>query len=134
MSPPSPASPFPWTRAPGDKVAAAAINRSGSFTFEASRVGEDTTLAQMIRLVEEASSSQAPISKLADKVAGVPSRWSWPSPLSLPWSGSWPAATTSPVPSPPGWRCWSFPVPAPWVWPPLWPSWWARARERRTVS
>ena len=43
----------------------------GYFVFEASRVGEDTTLAQMIRLVEEASSSKAPISKLADKVAGV---------------------------------------------------------------
>ena len=43
----------------------------GRFTFEALRVGEDTTLAQMIRLVEEASSSKAPIAKLADKVAGV---------------------------------------------------------------
>ena len=52
-------------------MAAASINRSGYFVFEASRVGEDTTLAQMIRLVEEASSSKAPISKLADKVAGV---------------------------------------------------------------
>ena len=62
---------LPVDKGPGDKVAAAAINRSGSFTFEASRVGEDTTLAQMIRLVEEASSSKAPISKLADKVAGV---------------------------------------------------------------
>ena len=55
----------------GDKVAAASINKSGSFTFEALRVGEDTTLAQMIRLVEEASGSKAPIAKLADKVAGV---------------------------------------------------------------
>ena len=62
---------LPVDKGPGDKVAAAAINHSGSFTFEASRVGEDTTLAQMIRLVEEASSSKAPISKLADKVAGV---------------------------------------------------------------
>ena len=62
---------IPVDKGPGDTVAAAAINRSGSFTFEASRVGEDTTLAQMIRLVEEASSSKAPISKLADKVAGV---------------------------------------------------------------
>ena len=52
-------------------MAAASINKSGSFTFEALRVGEDTTLAQMIRLVEEASSSKAPIAKLADKVAGV---------------------------------------------------------------
>ncbi len=62
---------LPVDKGPGDKVAAAAINQSGSFTFEASRVGEDTTLAQMIRLVEEASSSKAPIAKLADKVAGV---------------------------------------------------------------
>lgn len=62
---------LPVDKGPGDKVAAASINRSGFFTFEASRVGEDTTLAQMIRLVEEASASKAPIAKLADKVAGV---------------------------------------------------------------
>ena len=62
---------MPVEKGPGDKVAAASITRSGSFTFEALRVGEDTTLAQMIRLVEEASSSKAPIAKLADKVAGV---------------------------------------------------------------
>ncbi len=62
---------LPVEKGPGDKVAAAAINKSGSFTFKALRVGEDTTLAQMIRLVEEASSSKAPIAKLADKVAGV---------------------------------------------------------------
>ena len=62
---------IPVEKAPGDKVAAASINQSGTFTFSATRVGEDTTLAQMIRLVEEASSSKAPIAKLADKVAGV---------------------------------------------------------------
>ena len=62
---------LPVDKGPGDKVAAAAINRSGFFTFEALRVGEDTTLAQMIRLVDEAASSKAPIAKLADKVAGV---------------------------------------------------------------
>lgn len=62
---------IPMEKAPGSKVAAASINQSGSFTFEATRVGEDTTLAQMIRLVEEASASKAPIAKLADKVAGV---------------------------------------------------------------
>lgn len=62
---------IPVEKAPGSKVAAASINQSGSFTFEATRVGEDTTLAQMIRLVEEASASKAPIAKLADKVAGV---------------------------------------------------------------
>ncbi len=62
---------LPVDKGVGDKVAAASINRSGAFTFEALRVGEDTTLAQMIRLVEEASGSKAPIAKLADKVAGV---------------------------------------------------------------
>ena len=62
---------LPVDKAVGDRVAAASINRSGSFTFEALRVGEDTTLAQMIRLVEEASGSKAPIAKLADRVSGV---------------------------------------------------------------
>ena len=62
---------LPVDKTVGDKVAAASINKSGSFVFEALRVGEDTTLAQMIRLVEEASSSKAPIAKLADKVAGI---------------------------------------------------------------
>ena len=62
---------LPVDKGPGDTVAAASINRSGSFTFEALRVGEDTTLSQMIRLVEEAAASKAPIAKLADRVAGV---------------------------------------------------------------
>ena len=62
---------LPVDKSVGDKVAAACVNKSGAFVFEAVRVGEDTTLAQMIRLVEEASASKAPIAKLADKVAGV---------------------------------------------------------------
>lgn len=62
---------LPVEKGSGDKVAAASINKSGFFTFRATRVGEDTTLAQMIRLVEEASASKAPIAKLADKVAGI---------------------------------------------------------------
>ena len=62
---------LPVDKGPGDKVAAASINKSGSFTFRATRVGDDTTLAQMIALVDEAASSKAPIAKLADKVAGV---------------------------------------------------------------
>ena len=61
---------IPVEKSPGAKVAAASINQSGAFTFEATRVGEDTTLSQMIRLVEEASASKAPIAKLADRVAG----------------------------------------------------------------
>ena len=62
---------IPVEKSPGDRVIAASINQSGSFTMKALKVGEDTTLAQMIRLVDEASSSKAPIAKLADKVAGV---------------------------------------------------------------
>ncbi len=62
---------LPVDKTVGDKVAAASINKSGSFTFRATRVGDDTTLAQMIALVDEAASSKAPIAKLADKVAGV---------------------------------------------------------------
>lgn len=62
---------LPVDKSIGDKVAAASLNKSGAFTLEATRVGEDTTLAQMIRLVEEASSSKAPIAKLADKVSGI---------------------------------------------------------------
>ena len=62
---------IPVDKSKGDSVAAASLNRSGFFVFQAQRVGEDTTLARMIRLVEEASASKAPIAKLADKVAGV---------------------------------------------------------------
>ncbi len=62
---------IPVDKTVGDKVAAASINKSGAFTFKATRVGNDTTLAQMIALVDEAASSKAPIAKLADKVAGV---------------------------------------------------------------
>ena len=62
---------IPVEKSPGDRVIAASINQSGSFTMRALKVGEDTTLAQMIRLVDEASSSKAPIAKLADKVSGV---------------------------------------------------------------
>ena len=63
--------PIPAEKHPGDRVSGGTINGNGAFTFTASRVGEDTTLAQIIRLVEEASASKAPIAKLADRVAGV---------------------------------------------------------------
>jgi Cu+-exporting ATPase len=55
----------------GDKVHAATVNKSGYFKFKAEKVGNDTTLAQIVRLVEEAGSSKAPISKLADKISGI---------------------------------------------------------------
>ena len=62
---------IPVDKEPGDTVISASINRSGALTIRATRVGQDTTLAQMIRLVDEAASSKAPIAKLADRVAGV---------------------------------------------------------------
>ena len=55
----------------GDKVVSATMNKSGFLKCRAERVGEDTTLSQIIRLVEEASASKAPIAQLADKVSGV---------------------------------------------------------------
>lgn len=62
---------IPVEKQPGSKVIAATINKSGSFRFRATRVGADTTLSQIIALVEEAAGSKAPIAKLADKVSGI---------------------------------------------------------------
>lgn len=62
---------IPVEKTAGDTVTAATINKSGSFRFRATRVGDDTTLSQIIALMEEAGASKAPISKLADKVAGI---------------------------------------------------------------
>ena len=55
----------------GDRVAAASINKEGYVEIQADKVGEDTSLAQVIRMVEEAGGSKAPIARLADKIAGV---------------------------------------------------------------
>jgi len=62
---------MPVAKQPGTEVFAATINRTGSFTFRATRIGAETALAQIIRLVEEAQGSKAPIQRLADKVASV---------------------------------------------------------------
>ena len=56
---------------PGDTVIGATINQSGYFQFRATKVGNDTTFAQIVQLVEDASGSKAPIAKLADRVSGV---------------------------------------------------------------
>lgn len=62
---------IPVEKHPGDMVISATLNQNGSFKFEALKVGDDTTLAQIIRLVDEAGNSKAPIARLADKVSGV---------------------------------------------------------------
>lgn len=62
---------IPVYKKEGDRVAAATVNQSGYFTFRAEKVGADTTLSQIIRLVEQAGSSKAPISRLADQIAGI---------------------------------------------------------------
>lgn len=62
---------MPVDKAPGDKVTGATINQGGFLRIRADRVGKDTALAQIIKLVEDAQGSKAPIARLADKVAGV---------------------------------------------------------------
>jgi len=62
---------LPVDKEPGDNVSAATINMEGYLKFRADKVGEDTTLHQVIRMVEEAGGSKAPIARLADKIAGI---------------------------------------------------------------
>jgi Cu+-exporting ATPase len=62
---------IPVEKRPGDTVISATINKNGTFRFQANKVGEDTTLSQIIRLVDEAGNSKAPIARLADRVSGI---------------------------------------------------------------
>lgn len=62
---------IPVEKSAGDKVVSATVNKAGALKCRAEKVGEDTTLSQIIRLVEEAGASKAPIARLADKIAGV---------------------------------------------------------------
>ncbi len=62
---------IPVDKAPGDKVSAATVNEAGLLRCRASRVGEDTTLSQIIRMVSDAAATKAPIAKIADKVSGI---------------------------------------------------------------
>ena len=61
---------IPVEKHPGDNVTGASINKNGSVQYKATRVGKDTTLAQIIKLVEDAQGSKAPIAKLADIISG----------------------------------------------------------------
>ena len=62
---------IPVEKEKGSKVISGTINKMGAFSFKAEKVGEETTISQIIKLVEEASNSKAPISKIADKVSGI---------------------------------------------------------------
>ncbi len=62
---------IPVDKVPGDSVSAATMNQSGFMTCEATRVGEDTTLSQIIQMVSDAAATKAPIAKIADRVSGV---------------------------------------------------------------
>lgn len=62
---------LPVEKTAGDKVISATLNKSGTFNMTASKVGENTTISQIIKLVESAGSSKAPIARLADKVSGI---------------------------------------------------------------
>ena len=61
----------PVDKVPGDRVSAATINQSGYIRCQATRVGEDTTLSQIIRMVSDAAATKAPIARIADKVSGI---------------------------------------------------------------
>ena len=133
----SPASPSRSTSGAGDQVIGATANRTGTLVVRADAVGADSTLAQIIRLVEEAQGSQAPMQRLADQV----SAWFVPAVLlaalatfigwmtvrpRAPTGWCWPSAPPSPSSS--------SPAPAPWDWPRRPPSWSAPARPPSSAS
>ena len=63
--------PIPVAKTPGDEVIGGTLNTTGSITFRTTRIGKETTLGQIVQLVEDAQATKAPIQKLADRVAGV---------------------------------------------------------------
>ena len=117
----------------GDKVIGATTSKSGYFKMQATKVGDDTTLAQIVRLVDEATSSKAPIAKLADKVSGVfvPVVISIALIAVIVWlllGYGFEFAYLS------AFLSWSFPVPVRWALQRLRPLWSEPARAQATVS
>ena len=118
---------IPVDKAAGDSVSAATINQSGFLRCEATRVGEDTTLSQIIRMVSDAAATKAPIAKIADRVSGVfvPAVIA----IAIVTHRSMAVGRDRPLATP--WLvaslCWSSAAPAHWVWLRRWRSWWATA-------
>ncbi len=117
---------LPVQKQVGDAVFGATLNKTGSFRFRVTKVGADTMLSQIVKLVEDAQGSRAPIQRLAPP-RGKPSpnpRW-WSLPFSRSCSGLiWPR----PAPAcrwrwSTSWPCSSLPARARWGWPRLRPSW-----------
>lgn len=120
-------------KAVGDRLIGATINQSGYFTMRADKVGDETALAQIIQLVDEATSSKAPIAKLADKVAGVfvPIVIAIAVLSAIVWllvGASFEFALTIAV------SVLSFPTLVRWAWPPRPPSWSVPFAAPRTAS
>lgn len=124
---------IPVEKEPGSTVIAATINKAGFFKFRATKVGADTTLAQIIRLVEDASSSKAPIAKLADKISGVfvPVVIGIALAASIGWllAGQTPEFAVSI-----GISVLVISCPCALGLATPWPSWWAREKGRKTES
>ena len=124
---------IPVDKAAGDKVSAATTNQSGFLKCEATRVGEDTTLAQIIRMVSDAAATKAPIAKIADTVSGffVPAVISISVLTTLVWlllGREFGYALAR------GISVLVISCPVRWVWQRLWPSWWATVWGPGTAS
>ena len=101
---------IPVEKASGDRVLSASINGNGVLKVRALKVGADSTLSQIIRLVEEAGASKAPIAKLADKISGISSPQSWSSPWQRFLYGISSLVKAFPLRCPLASPYWSFPV------------------------
>ena len=121
---------IPVDKEPGDSVSAATANQSGFIRCRATRVGEDTTLSQIIQMVSDAAATKAPIAKVADRVSGVfvPAVISVAVLTLLVWliAGEEIGFSLARAVSVLVISC-----PCAWVWPHRWPSWWATAWERK---
>ena len=125
---------IPVEKQVGDKVTSATINKTGFIHITARRVGADTTISQIIKLVDEASASKAPIAKMADTISGyfVPAVITIAIITGSSGTSSWASMPNLPSrrPSP----SWSSPARAPWAWLHRLPSWSALAKGLKTAS